>query len=429
MLKKNRFLKVSFLLFLFLNSSACYLNLRGVNTRFNLPSVGDDFSPSDSEYFYIDLDVESYESNDELVPYYEISTTEDYGDSETRKSPSNCEIEYVPPEDDDEEQQTSETLVCILDVPEGEFKLKSLRLVYNFPDGMCNSIYYALPWHFNFPIKPGPVVKQCPVTIGSGDDASEVELFCNADYDRQTGQKECPTNANKRTCHIDKEDLCPSLPGDPKCCSGGDKADEGEEQEEWKPEKECFGGPALHAGLGEPPKALIPRDIEIPEGGLRQTIILTHLLGISLTPQNVFHANYLKALDISPDDLETLNREDKLPDFFHKSPYYKPHIPELSTPRLFFEFACLDPAEEVLHKISFMIREWNTLEEFLKFYYDGGNDEADPDVEGKEGEDCNNEGRRSSGGEFSEQCNDWKDLDDFSSYPQIVIEDEETKSN
>ena len=408
------------MLFLLLTSSACYLNFRGVNTRFNLSSVGDDFSPSDSEYFYIDLDVESYESNDEIVPFYEISTTEDYGDSEIRSSPSNCEIEHLPPEEGGE-QQSSKPLMCILDVPEGAFTLKDLRLVYNFPEGMCTSITRALPWHFNFPIKRGPVVIECPVSIGSGEDASEENLFCNADYDRQTGQKACPSSASEITCYKEEQDLCASLPETPKCCSGGETSD----GEEWKPKKECFGGPALHAGIGEPPKAFIRQNIKMPEGGLRQTISLTYLLGINTAPQNVPHANYLQALDISPDDLDTLNRND-LPDFLQASPYYKPSK-KFSTPRLFFEFSCLESAEETLHQIFLMIREWNTLEEFFKFYEDGGNDEADPDVEGIEGKDCH-EGRISPEGEFSKLCNDWKDLEDFSSYPQIIV-DKEAKSN
>ena len=415
MLKKNGFLKVFLLLFLLLTSSACYINLRGVNTRFNLPSVGDDFSPSDSEYFYIDLDVESYESNDEIVPYYEISTTEEYGDSETRESPSNCEIEYTPPEDG-EEQESSKTLVCILDVPEGAFTLKDLHLVYNFPEGMCSSIYYALPWHFNFPIRNGPISIECPVSIGEGEDASEENLFCNAEYDPNTGEKACPDSANETTCYIKEEDLCPSPLEAPKCCSGGENT----EGDEWKPDKECFEGPALHAGLGDPPRAFIRRNIIVPEGGLKQTISLTHLLGISTTPQNVYHANYLETLEVSPDDLGGINR-DNLPDFVQISNYYN------YAPGLFFEFSCLDSAREVLHQIFLMVREWNTLEEFYKFYRDGGNDEADPNVEGIEGTDCH-EGRESPEGEFSEQCNDWSDLEDFTSYPQITV-DEETRSN
>jgi len=402
-LKKTRFLRVFLFLFLLLTFSACYLNLRGVNTRFNLPSVGDDFSPSDSEYFYVDLDVESYESNDELVPYYEISTTEEYGDSATRESPSNCEIEYIPPEDD-EEQSSSETLICILDVPEGEFTLKDLRLVYNFPGEMCHSIYYALPWHFNFPIRSGPVVRKC------GYEEPDEDLYCDVGYNEQTGEKnDCP--ASRSACYQEIEELCPSLSGAPQCCSGGDKVDEGEEKEEWKPEKECFGGPALHAGLGEPPEAFILRNINIPEGGLRQTISLIHLLGIGTAPQNVPHANYLPRLDTSPDDLGTINR-DELPNFLQTSPYYN-HIP-----RLFFEFSCLDSAREILHQIFFMIREWNTLEEFYKFYNDGGNDEGDPNVEGIEGIDCHEE-RESPEGEFSELCNDWWDLENYDTYPQL----------
>ena len=60
-----------------------------------------------------------------------------------------------------------------------------------------------------------------------------------------------------------------------------------------------------------------------------------------------------------------------------------------------------------------MIREWNTEEEFLDFYEDGGNEDADPNIEGEEGEDgeCQYEiGNRI--GDNPAQCNDLLDFKD-----------------
>ena len=112
-------------------------------------------------------------------------------------------------------------------------------------------------------------------------------------------------------------------------------------------------------------------------------------------------------------DLDTVNRNN-LPDFLLRSPHYE------YTPRLFFEFACLDSAKESIHEIYLMIREWNTFEEFEAFYESAGADEGDPDVEGIEGKDCKYEYR--GGGSGGGLCNDWKDLDDFKTYPRIYVD-------
>ena len=139
---------------------ACYFNLTGVNSSYiGLTSMGSQ-APADSEFFYIDLDVDTYESNDEKAPEYEMSTTENYGDALSRDSRSNCEIEYIPHEEG-EERPFSETILCILDVAEFEFSVKNFHIVYNFPDGMCEYTTVALPWHFNYPISQGPVVEAC----------------------------------------------------------------------------------------------------------------------------------------------------------------------------------------------------------------------------------------------------------------------------
>ena len=392
-------IKFFFLFFLALDLPACFFNPVGLSTAFNLRSIGAEFNIADSEYFYVDLDVDSYESGDGLVPLYEISTTEDYGDSVTRASPSNCEIEHIPFEEG-EERESSETIICILDVLEFDFMVKDLNIIYNFPEEMCDYMTVSLPWHFNYPIYDGPISIECPVSVGEGEDATEESLFCNADY--QDNLKSCPAGASETSCYKEEEDLCPSFPGGPKCCNGGETS----EGESWKLDRKCFGGPGLVApGYEDFIKEYVH---EVTEGGLRGRISLTNVVesagGVGFS---VPFANYIEELDVRPRELDTLNR-DGMPPFLQSSDYYR------YPPRLFFEFKCHDSAKESPHEILLLIREWNTFEEFWDFYEEGGKDGPDPDVEGYEGTDCAYE-KRVRGGVGSEQalCNDMLDLDDL----------------
>ena len=363
--------------------------------------MGEVSSAADAEIFYVDLDVNAYESSGETIPIYDINTTEFVGDSIARNSPSNCEIEHIPREEGGEIHST-ETKVCILDAPEDVFFLQDLHLVFNVPEEMCHYVELGLPWHFNFAIRPGPVSIKCPVSVGE----EETELYCEADYDENTLEKTCPSNASETSCYIEEDDLCPSAPGNPKCCNGGEK----EDNKKWLPDAECFGGPAFAARDIAPEDFLKIHAINIPEGGLRQTISLRHLLEIDSSPESIFHANYHETLDLSFRGLSSLNREN-LPPFLQASDYYE------YLPRLFFQFACLDAATEIQHELLLMYREWNTLEEFMDFYNSGGRIEGDPDIEGIEGDECEYEERFSA----SKQCNDHKDQDDYgNNYPEFL---------
>ena len=414
----NRVILFFFFLFSF---SACYFG-GGLSVRYNFPSVGEGSAPSDSEYFYIDLDIDKYEAAGDLVPYYEISTTEEYGDAAERDSLSNCEIYYKPQEEGELEERESseEPLICILDLLEYEFLLKDIEIVYNFPEGMCDAVETSLPWHFNAEIIPGPrvVKKTTPAQpAGCTDDpevdctTEEKEILCDATTDRCLSENE------------EEDDLCPPSGtwrkegSEPiKCCYGGDRSD----NSSWLPDIRCFGGPALIAEMENYSKEnfRITNIYEAPKGGLNGNIKLPKFeannlgLGFKLASETRGYTgvsspvtNYLKALDRSPEKLKNVRRS-SLPDFLQDSSIY-PY-----RPRLFFEFSCKDSAGEILHKILLMIREWNTYEEFKKFYTAGGDDSADPDVEGKEGEDCQYEDFSTLDGEI-EECNDYLDLDDI----------------
>ena len=377
-----------FFFLLFLNScSFGYLN-NTVNTSYNLASVGDSTNPSSSEYFYFDVDTSKYRSERQLVPSYEISTTEEYGDSANRDSVSNCEILHIAEEEGDlSVSEPSETLVCILDILEGTIRVKDLHLTFNFPEGMCNYVQTGLPWHFNHAILPGPVVQE----LTCGENAAE---GCVTRY----------RDTNNNNILEEEENLCP---GEVKCCYGGSKVND----DKWEPEMECFGGPALvtqgYEISHEEFYKLLVR--ELPEGGLKGTFTIPNGIDLTGGSSSLTHANYTKKLDRSAEDIQDLDRND-LPVFLQRSSSGYPY-----SPRLFYEFNCLDEGYDSLHKILVLIREWNTLEEFVDFYTVGGADGIDPDVDGIEGTDCKYEDRSILKGEItgSERCNDLWDMDDI----------------
>ena len=401
---KNLFILKIYCLF-FLILPGCYFNLGGLDQAQNLPSLGDDYFPSDFDVFYLDLDEQSYEQNNQEVPDYDISRLEEYGDSAYRDSPSNCEIPYIEDEEEDEDgeivRQSSETLICILDIPEHEFVLKDFRLLYNIPEGMCDSVSVGLPWHFNHPLIAGPISEECDLP---GEDSG-------------TGYEN--TRISNSRCVEDEEDLCPgSGRKGINCCYSGSKID----GSEWEPDRECFGGPAVVSGAQEFQRAVLS---VVPDNGLRNTISLTNLIALNgnlrirqvgssfFQGASTPYANYFTSLDLPIDGLRTINRNTSLPAFVQYVPGFR------YIPRLFFEFKCLDDAGEVLHEIFLMIREWNTKEEFNNFFSSGGIDTADPDIEGEEGNECEYENRQILV-EESEGCNDLKDLDDYGgSYPRI----------
>ena len=420
--------------------SSCLNFGGGLEFSYNLPSVGEGSLPSNSEYFYIDLDTKKYKSSGELVPYYEISTTTEYGDAEERDSLSNCEIYYDSANADENERTASEEpLLCILDLLEYDLKVKDTHITYNFPEGMCEYIEVSLPWHFNAEILPGPIVYEdereknppSPSDCKTNDEVEcEKETFlCDRNrivvgnvvkYKSQLekgekGKDYCISSEDKT-----EEDLCPTSgsfknKGDQsvRCCNRGKKLDD----TEWQPDIRCFGGPALVAEMEGHERSRFGSNLTMtsPEGGLKGYIKLPGFIsdgeldlandksGYTSVGSSVI--NYFEDLDRSADKLRDLSRN-SLPDFLQKSAYYG------ARPKLFFEFSCLDSGGEILHKILMMIRDWNTYEEFREFYDDGGNDSADPNVEGFEGDDCKYEDLGTLKEEF-EECNDVLDLDDI----------------
>ena len=79
----------------------------------------------------------------------------------------------------------------------------------------------------------------------------------------------------------------------------------------------------------------------------------------------------------------------------------------------YLTWTCLDGNQEVLHQINFIIREWNSQEEFARFKESSGG-RGDPDIAGEEGSECENYSPEEN---FQAQrvfshCNDILDADD-----------------
>ena len=151
-------LRSFFLLLLLLILSSCDFG-SGSSGILNLRSIGEE-AVSNSNYFYVDLAKDSYEVDG--VPYYDINTTQEFGNGE-RGSVSMCEIEYANPDEDEDpltgrDRTKSPNLICILDVPEADLLLKNIKLEYNFPAGMCHHYQISLPWHYNYPLAEGKCV-------------------------------------------------------------------------------------------------------------------------------------------------------------------------------------------------------------------------------------------------------------------------------
>ena len=92
----------------------------------------------------------------------------------------------------------------------------------------------------------------------------------------------------------------------------------------------------------------------------------------------------------------------------------------------YLTWTCLDGNQEVLHQINFIIREWNSQEEFARFKESSGG-RGDPDIAGEEGSECEQytmEEKFQTHTVFG-QCNDILDADDWNansrpgSYPEI----------
>lgn len=380
--------------------TGCTFGYGGWSTH-SLPSAGEDTAPPDEEFMYLDLDEDYYGSLGVEPPLYEINTTEEYGDSQRRKSVSNCEILY------DEEEPASPELICILDYMEGEFLLHDLSFYLNIPKGMCHFLKTTPAWHYDRPMGVGPASithSKVPETPAEGEE--QTDRYCVTETDR------CAEDSN------DIERLCPYIHVRNRervnCCLGNYNIT-GETTEESTPwggdARQCIGGPGRTSWDHYDDDTGFPIALAeyVLEDGLRRTFNIRNLIEVALGgTRSTPIANYMEILDKPAEDIQSDTIS--LPVFLR--PPLENGVPEGNP---FYTFTCSDSADDILQRIRLLIREWNTYEEFMDHYESGGKDEsADPDVEGIEGDDCPYENRNlfNQRTHWSE-CNDYLDLDDI----------------
>lgn len=386
-----------------------------------IPSVSSK-RPSDSTWFYIDLNEQYYKSQQYDPPLYEISTTEEFGPTRSdRNSRSNCEIEYRS-NLESFESFTRDTY-CILDLMEHDLFLHAVSLKYNIPEGMCHSVVVRPPWHFNYPVGEGPLVTSCDRIIRKEVENADGEL----EITEINKQEFCVNTCDNSTCSEKEDDLCEfnhkvrKAGGETEivpCCFGIKNA----EGDLWGGDlKKCIGGAGRTSWneVGHDPFGRPTDLIELSsEDGYSNTFEIKNIhdatggLAVSSTPV----ANYVKDLDVPAEDAprayDRLNRKDG------------PLKEGLFKPYPFFTVECLDATKDTVHALHLMIREWNTYEQFYAYYQSGGSQSNNPDVDGEEGggggNDCDyEENRFSSKFRGTAPCNDYKDLDDYYDEGQI----------
>ena len=473
--------------FSFLN---CTIKLPGYGNQtshFNLSSLGSESDRSDSDYFYLDLNKSHYRTSGTPEPLYEMSTSEEYGDSDGRKSVSNCEIEHNPRNDGYEDP--TEDIMCIMDIMEQDFytgttsvsagnsgRGRDLVLSFNVPGGMCSLVTIRPSWHYNQKIGSGArFIYECEkpaVEASSGDATADEEavqyacvsnknavclaphllgegyypkgldnhdVYCSSTVDIKDFQS-CKSGASEIGVEVFNEEGI----GLGNCCFGTYLDKEGQKNSFGGDFNSCIGGPARHSwplegniSFGDVEFEGVPTVavIQVKEEGLRQDIPIKSLLSVTQQRFSIPITNYLEEFDVQAKDLKRITRED-LPEMFQSQTLVQGDLPAVLSPapEPLWTFSCLDSAGEVVHQMHLMIREWNTYEDFIEFYEEGGNDDSDPDVIGDEGEQCAYEERELLGN--VSQCNDFYDLEDFQNgeyeelssrvYPRIRYKDDDS---
>ena len=420
---------------------SCILNLDDYSDFTTLASLGET-SPPDSNWLYIDLD-ESYYKPKKIELKYEISTTEEFGDTRSdrkrssgERSLSNCEVRYLPnvhPAD-----SASKDLYCILDIMEHDFYLKDLVIKYNIPKGMCHTVITKTPWHYNQKVGKGPeVIYECEVIVsanpeedGGCDEQKEKRYFLNGCPTPPSG--DCQEHTSKGS--EKQENFCSEFDRTEQdlgnCCFGEYqviKEDSTAENKKWQSNlKDCIGGPGRTSWSAYDDQYGLPIDL-IQEAdstlnpldgyNISYTIKNTHAATGGQAYSSAPMANYIQSLDADADEvpgqvnrlLSKVGSVVGLPEGAPNSPLFKPNF--------FFTVECKDAAGETPHTLHLMIREWNTKEEFEQYFEAGGDSGYNPDISGEEGKRCDYDNERLSTKYNSEDCNDFLDLDDYLDLP------------
>ena len=438
-----------------------------------------DIVESEEDRMYIRFDEDVYLRSGRQVIPYEISTEREFGlrDCGINRDDSSVEDQYC--------------ILDINEMDLLGFEGDNIPFVleYQIPRETCEYASFYAPWHFNqlsgfgppnlykctVEQNNNPVVLSTGIPLGTGtplgtgnNNESRVYYATSIKSPNTNDQYPCGIVADwireddeeenwisKQFCKNSSSNIVYDLSDETdylsNCCFGNYELTsytQNEDgivvptvtEEDWGGTlRECIGGPVRlnwetnvsYDGLGEYP---VPQIFNTWERGLREQFEIEKPIIWSGDPRSTgnmaFHlqytsvgiANYYEGIEDLQWDADGGCAE--CPEVF-KSDVDSSVGTLVGYP--YYTLECLDSNMEAIHRVHFIVREWNTLEEFHEFQ-DSAGDNGDPNVTGEEGNDCN----YYDADEFENRCNDLLDLDDLtinnfledifgrlSGYPQV----------
>ena len=408
---------------------------------------------------YIKFDQGYYEQNGETAPLHQLSSVEDL------LSLADCGL--------NKGEDSIEDIYCILDLNEADIVLSQagieglsggIPLEINVPTEMCEYTQWMIPWHWNQKSGYGPrVIEQCNV-IANNSIPGSVGVTCvrvrtgttTTNWVLQTEESNSPceegglegfdydfssTDGLANCCFGKAKEYTVEAqePGTNGCngcgcCTGPAINEDVSSSEEWGGDiKSCIGGPIRGSNWDSYTDIPFEQNIEgeifttyleVPvsdlaatwQNGMRRHFSVGPAFSEVIHPTSITVANYFDGIE---DFLFTSSGCSNCPDLFYADSSKSATTGDTSFPigYPYFSLSCLDSNYEVLHRVHLIIREWNTLEEFLNFQDSEGRS-GDPDIEGNEGDECLYYEPDEQIG--NSRCNDFSDIDDIGSYPEIL---------
>ncbi len=307
---------------------------------------------------------------------------------------------------------TSQDLVCIVDVPEGDIQFNGLKLSYNAPKNMCRYLTRRTYWFYNQEVGTGPTAIEINKTVNAMNLVTSYQ--CSIDggaFGVCTGFSEIDIDATDSsvTCKYDLTSV-----GKKNCCFGeytftkrtlnsstgvttveSDNVDWGGDM------KLCSGGPGRtnwenYSDSGTPIGVIEPA-----YDGLKADYTITAPIKSANDVYNISIANFYTPALHTHDGYTDL-RVSTLPYFI--DPVDDRSGTLLSSANPAYTFECKDESYETTNRISVYVREWDVYTDYLAYIATAGVTEV-PDRPGEiEGVNCDGVGS---------DCNDRFDLDDF----------------
>lgn len=317
---------------------------------------------------------------------------------------------------------TSQDIMCQLDVPESELFGTDLVLLYNAPKEMCRYVVRDTFWYYNRETGLGP--STVTTTVVQSSDPSATTYSCVIDGVTYGDRATCASGHREVSINFDNTDapVLSCVYGD--CCAGGynrqftitnpsgDVSVTAQNNVAWSSNfPTCIGGPGRtdwdsNTNLG------FPRSVQSFAGdGYQYNYTIKSLISSQrtftrhvanyYTPGLHDHSGFNTALVTSPHPFYIDPVDDRTGDLTGSSS---------SFPRgnAYYSLRCYDENYELIHRIRYQIREWDTREEYNLFISSSGT-AGNPTNNGDGGVDCSG----IDDGTFGSKCNDFHDADDF----------------